>query len=435
MTDVEQVLSEHLRHRADEATPHPQLAVFEPDAGQPDANDDVITLRFTPAAPRQPGADRDRVWGRSMLAAAAILVVASIGAFVALGSRSTPSATPGVGDTAGPSNSADPTDRGSAIFEATTGTEEPLFDYAVSGRGSGPAVIDSVDDAEVCVTIRRADETSSGCYNAATVRTGLAYLLLGTPDQGYLAVGVVPDQVDTVTLGGTPVAVIDNVWSVELSDATSAELRVGDSRTQTFATSAPAADGLELVPSTTIADVPDEGDGDTRWDEGIATIDVTISLDELDGELRSGSEGPRPEIDRGHDDGIVIGMPVVDRAGLIGKITAVTDDTSAILELTDPDFAVEVDVSPAYVSLWAVGTGDDTLILRGSARLTSADIGKVIFTSGRESTLPAGIPIGTITSIETAPTPGSDVLATVTPFATAGHLKSANVMRFTPDEP
>jgi rod shape-determining protein MreC len=53
------------------------------------------------------------------------------------------------------------------------------------------------------------------------------------------------------------------------------------------------------------------------------------------------------EIDRGSDDGILVGMAVINSAGLVGKITSVNSDSSFVLLVTDPEYTIECKVSGA----------------------------------------------------------------------------------------
>lgn len=50
------------------------------------------------------------------------------------------------------------------------------------------------------------------------------------------------------------------------------------------------------------------------------------------------------EINQGSESGIRVGMPVLNAAGLIGKITKVYGDRSVVMLMTDPDFALSVKV-------------------------------------------------------------------------------------------
>tara|TARA_R110002110_G_scaffold378913_1_gene589476 strand:- start:1141 stop:2163 length:1023 start_codon:yes stop_codon:yes gene_type:complete len=53
------------------------------------------------------------------------------------------------------------------------------------------------------------------------------------------------------------------------------------------------------------------------------------------------------EINKGRSSGFKVGMPVVNQAGLIGKITSVTDNTAKVLLITDSRYAVPVRVLAA----------------------------------------------------------------------------------------
>ena len=50
------------------------------------------------------------------------------------------------------------------------------------------------------------------------------------------------------------------------------------------------------------------------------------------------------EINQGSESGIRVGMPVLNAAGLIGKVTKVYGDRSVVMLITDPDFALSVKV-------------------------------------------------------------------------------------------
>jgi len=50
------------------------------------------------------------------------------------------------------------------------------------------------------------------------------------------------------------------------------------------------------------------------------------------------------EINKGSDSGIAVGMPVVNQAGLIGKITQVNATTSKVMLVTDPRYSIPVEI-------------------------------------------------------------------------------------------
>lgn len=68
----------------------------------------------------------------------------------------------------------------------------------------------------------------------------------------------------------------------------------------------------------------------------------------------------RVEIDRGSVDGIRVGMPVINSAGLVGKITNVFPETAIVMLATDPQYHVPVKVV-AEVEVVPTTTVPDTV--------------------------------------------------------------------------
>lgn len=65
------------------------------------------------------------------------------------------------------------------------------------------------------------------------------------------------------------------------------------------------------------------------------------------------------EISKGSSDGIRVGMPVVNGAGLVGKITQVFPDSSIVLLITDPEFSVGAKILTSRVVAPVVTTVPD----------------------------------------------------------------------------
>ena len=60
--------------------------------------------------------------------------------------------------------------------------------------------------------------------------------------------------------------------------------------------------------------------------------------------LSPGNWSQTVEIDQGRDRGIRVGMPVVNAAGLVGKVTRVSADRSVVMLVSDPEFALAVKI-------------------------------------------------------------------------------------------
>jgi rod shape-determining protein MreC len=105
------------------------------------------------------------------------------------------------------------------------------------------------------------------------------------------------------------------------------------------------------------------------------------------------------EIDKGSDDGIKEGMPVVSGAGLVGRVRLVTSSHAVVQLLTDPDFRVGVKLLPDGILGTARGAGDgDPLVVDTSIDAEQQlEPGGQLTTSGADrSVFPASIPIGTV---------------------------------------
>ena len=50
------------------------------------------------------------------------------------------------------------------------------------------------------------------------------------------------------------------------------------------------------------------------------------------------------EINKGRNANVAVGMPVVNQAGLVGRVTSVTDETAKVMLLTDPRYTVAVEI-------------------------------------------------------------------------------------------
>jgi rod shape-determining protein MreC len=112
-------------------------------------------------------------------------------------------------------------------------------------------------------------------------------------------------------------------------------------------------------------------------------------------------------VNRGSSDGVKEGDPVVNGAGLVGRVTMVSGGSSRVLLLTDGDFAVSARVNETKASgivTTAVGDPND-LRLEYLGRNDKVREGQTVVTSGsvsslNESRFPAGVPIGRVTRVD-----------------------------------
>ncbi len=101
-------------------------------------------------------------------------------------------------------------------------------------------------------------------------------------------------------------------------------------------------------------------------------------------------------IDKGSDDGIKVGMPVVNALGVVGKIGEVSKDKAKVILLTDPRFSVAALVKETRESVLVSGT------LEGECRVkyiypdANIKVGDIVITSKLSLSFPEGLLIGTI---------------------------------------
>lgn len=104
-------------------------------------------------------------------------------------------------------------------------------------------------------------------------------------------------------------------------------------------------------------------------------------------------------IDRGQGDGIQQGMPVVNAAGVIGKIAEVGYDTSKVILLTDPQFSVPALVQGPRESGLVSGTLKGVCRMRYIRSGAKVAIGDQVITSKLSSSFPEGLLVGEIIAI------------------------------------
>ncbi len=115
------------------------------------------------------------------------------------------------------------------------------------------------------------------------------------------------------------------------------------------------------------------------------------------------------DIDKGSSEGIAVNDAVINGEGLVGKVSTVASDSAQVSLITDSRVAVSARISgsrqPGMVQP-KVGNPSD-LLLQYLPSNSNASPGELVETSGTvagngeyESLFPAGIPIGTVTSIE-----------------------------------
>lgn len=104
-------------------------------------------------------------------------------------------------------------------------------------------------------------------------------------------------------------------------------------------------------------------------------------------------------INRGSDDGLRRGMPVVTHNGLAGRITQVTPSGARVQLITDPTTSINVKVQPSGAEAILSGSITGDISLQQIPQDADIRSGNLILTSGLGGNFPANIIIGQITSV------------------------------------
>ncbi len=104
-------------------------------------------------------------------------------------------------------------------------------------------------------------------------------------------------------------------------------------------------------------------------------------------------------INRGSDDGLRRGMPVVTQQGLVGRITAVTANAARVQLIADPASSVNVRLDPSGAQAVLVGQLTGDLLLDMVPQEANLQVGDLVLTSGLGGGFPANILIGQVSGI------------------------------------
>lgn len=106
-------------------------------------------------------------------------------------------------------------------------------------------------------------------------------------------------------------------------------------------------------------------------------------------------------IDKGTNQGVRAGSPVIDEAGVIGQVTRAHALASEVTLVTDKDQAIPVQVVRNGLRAVAFGAGSSGMLeLRFMATNAEIQNGDRLVTSGIDGTYPAGLPVATVARVE-----------------------------------
>jgi rod shape-determining protein MreC len=106
-------------------------------------------------------------------------------------------------------------------------------------------------------------------------------------------------------------------------------------------------------------------------------------------------------INKGVDDGVFRGQPVLDAFGVVGQVILVGKSTATLMLITDAEHAVPVQVNRNGIRSIAMGTGEDAKLSLPYLTVES-DVrrGDLLVSSGLDEIFPAGYPVAKVTKVE-----------------------------------
>ncbi|MDE5097463.1 MAG: rod shape-determining protein MreC [Trichodesmium sp. St16_bin4-tuft] len=113
---------------------------------------------------------------------------------------------------------------------------------------------------------------------------------------------------------------------------------------------------------------------------------------------------------RGSKDSIQEGFIVMGTGGLVGRITSVTAHTSQVLLVSDPTSKVGVGIIRSRQMGFMKGQGNDTAVMEFFDNAPNIKVGDVVSTSAYSQLFPAGLPVGTVESINLTNNPAPEAI-------------------------
>jgi len=106
-------------------------------------------------------------------------------------------------------------------------------------------------------------------------------------------------------------------------------------------------------------------------------------------------------IDKGTNDGIMVGMPVESARGLVGQVFQATPDAAHVLLITDNVMSVAGRLSSSRAEGMVFGGGvGSTLTMEWIALEAPVEVGDIVLTSGAGGFFPEDLVIGRVTDVE-----------------------------------
>lgn len=104
-------------------------------------------------------------------------------------------------------------------------------------------------------------------------------------------------------------------------------------------------------------------------------------------------------INRGSDQGVRRGMPVVTAQGLAGRVVAVTAGAARVQLITDPESSVNVRIEPSAPQAMLNGSLTSELNVDMIPQSSNVLVGELVLTSGLGGNYPSNLLVGQVTGV------------------------------------
>ena len=141
----------------------------------------------------------------------------------------------------------------------------------------------------------------------------------------------------------------------------------------------------------------------------------------------------RVRINKGADDGVYEGQPVLDAFGVVGQVSRLEKFTSQVILISDAEHATPVQVNRNGIRTIAMGTGSLSMLsLPFMTAESDIRVGDLLVSSGLDGVFPAGYPVATVTKVERNP---ADTFATVEAQPLAQLDRDREILLLWPNNP
>jgi rod shape-determining protein MreC len=137
-------------------------------------------------------------------------------------------------------------------------------------------------------------------------------------------------------------------------------------------------------------------------------------------------------INRGEDESVRPGMPVVTIDGVVGQVVRSVGGSSDVMLLSDPTSRIGVIIQRSRVRASAVGAGGGkVLMLENAARDSDIVDGDIVLTSGTDGIFPKGLKLGKVENVQ-RPITGMFLSAAIAPAVNLRRVEEVLVVPVPP---